>query len=229
MYKKTNDESEFLLMPLKILQMLGESIEKGAFLTKSFFVRKEIWNQLNAKIEGLHQKYEAYKTITEKIDNLLILSKNNVIKMENIQKFCDTLIDIQNNFSSDFPCVKSSHFTSKTDFGQNGFYKKFSDISTKLKNNLLSAKLSSKTDYLDVLQKFIKKSKDISKKYLLINLIDSIFESTHIKSLGADIIREKKFQITMFFYTTIIKLLMQDIKDLSTRFLKKKILSFENK
>jgi hypothetical protein len=109
----------------------------------------------------LHQKYEAFKAIFEKIDNLMILSKNNVIKMENIEKFCDMLIDIQNNFAKDINYIKPCNFALKNDPGQNGFYKNFSEISNKIKNNLLNVKLLSKPDYLENLLKLIKKTKDI--------------------------------------------------------------------
>ena len=113
MNKKTNDENEFIFLPIKILNKLGESIEQGSFFSKNFYIRKEIWNQNNAKIDCLHQKYEAYKAIFEKIDNLMILSKNNVINLENIDKFCDMLIDIQNNFSKEFIFIKHCNYTLK--------------------------------------------------------------------------------------------------------------------
>ena len=64
----------------------------------------EIFNrfQPNGKIEALSQKYELYKTLYEKIDNLMILCRNHVINIENIDKFCDLTIEIQNNFSKEF-------------------------------------------------------------------------------------------------------------------------------
>jgi len=42
-----NDENNVILLPYKILALLGESIEKGAFLTPGFFIRKEIWYDYN--------------------------------------------------------------------------------------------------------------------------------------------------------------------------------------
>jgi hypothetical protein len=41
--QKNSDENEFLYLPLKIIQNLGESIENGSFFSKNFFIRKEIW------------------------------------------------------------------------------------------------------------------------------------------------------------------------------------------
>ena len=65
----------------------------------------------------------------------------------------------------------------------------------------------------------IKKSKDL----------EIIFNKKNFKKEDNDIIRDRKIQISMFFSNTILKLILKDIKDLTIRFLKKKILSFENK
>lgn len=235
MKSSNNNESEFLLLPFKILDLILASLEKGYHLSENIYIRKEIWTQFNAKIEGLNQKYEAFKTISEKIDDLLILAKHNVIKMENIEKFCDLLIDIQNNFSKEFSFIKPSIYSTVYSYNidnktvnNNNIYKKFSEISTKLKNKVLDTKLGSKPDYLDIKIKLIKKAKNICKSFLN-NFLVSIFDCTYSKNQNVDIIREKKLQISLFFYSTIVKLLLYDLKDLTSRFLKKKILSFENK
>ena len=87
MSKNNFAEIDFYFLPLKILQKIGDYMETGFYFSKNFYVRKEVWYQNNGKIDGLHQKFEAYKAIFEKIDNLMILSKNNVINIENIDKF----------------------------------------------------------------------------------------------------------------------------------------------
>ena len=214
-------EFDLFFLPLKILHKIGDYMETGFYFSKSLFIRKEIWYQNNGKIDGLHQKYEAYKAIFEKIDNLMILSKNNVINIENIDKFCDMLLDIQNNFSKEFSYIKpcDQSFSIKNDLGQTGFYKKFGDISTKIKNNLLSTKLNSKPDYVKNLSKMITKTRDI----------ELIFSNKNLKKEDSEKLREKKILISMFFYNTVFKLTMQDMKDLTLRFLKKKLLSFEDK
>ncbi len=143
----------------------------------------------------------------------MILSKKSVINIENIDKFCDMLIDIQNNFSKEFSFIKPSSYQFNYDIGQNGFNRKFSDISNKIKNNLLSNKLHSKTDYIDTLQRMTAKTKDF----------EVIFSNPILKK------REKYQQISSFFFHTILKLIMQDVRDLSLRFLKKKYLSFESR
>lgn len=70
-------------------------------------------NQTNAKIEGLNLKYEVYKELYDKIDNMMVLSRKNEIKFEHIEKFCDTVIDIQNNFAKEFKFIEQSSFSMK--------------------------------------------------------------------------------------------------------------------
>lgn len=40
---KYSDKSEYLNLPFKIIQKLGESIENGFYFSKNIFIRKEIW------------------------------------------------------------------------------------------------------------------------------------------------------------------------------------------
>jgi hypothetical protein len=150
---------------------------------------------------------------------LKILSDKNVIKLENIEKFCDMLIDIQNSFAKEFSFVKPLLVNSIYDQGQAGFYKKFSEISNKIKSNLLSNKLNTKTDYIDNILKMINKTKDL----------EIIFNNSVLIKENCEILRERKIQISMFFYNTIFKLIMQDLRELTLRFLKKKYLSFETR
>lgn len=103
------------LFPLKVMQTLGNSIENGIFLSKNLFIRKEIWFQSNAKINGLHLKYEAYKTISERIENLNLLYKQyNVININNIEKFCSELAEVQNSLSKEFTHIKPALYSEKT-------------------------------------------------------------------------------------------------------------------
>lgn len=96
----------------------------------------------------------------------MILSRNNVINIENIDKFCDLTIDIQNNFSKELSFIKKSPFSLiKSDSTHSGFYQRFSELSTKFKNNLLSTKLSSKPDYIKLIVKMLDKTKDLGKNH----------------------------------------------------------------
>ncbi len=129
------------------------------------------------------------------------------------------LIDIQNSFAKEFSFVKPLLVNSIYDQGQAGFYKKFSEISNKIKSNLLSNKLNTKTDYIDNILKMINKTKDL----------EIIFNNSVLIKENCEILRERKIQISMFFYNTIFKLIMQDLRELTLRFLKKKYLSFETR
>jgi hypothetical protein len=102
--------------------------------------------------------------------------------------------------------------------GGNSFYRRITDISNKLTNNLLSAKLQSKPDYMDNLLNLIKKTLDLEK----------IFTNNFLKKEDLEQFREKKFIVLDFFYHTVLKFTVRDLYDLSLRFLKKKIISFEN-
>ena len=53
------------------------------------------------------------------------------------------------------------------DIGQNTFYKKFSDISVKLTNNLLSAKMNSRPDYIDVFLGLINRTNELGRNILI--------------------------------------------------------------
>lgn len=80
------------------------------------FIYLIIRNQTNAKIEGLNFKYEIYKELYDKIDNMMVLSRKNEIKFEHVEKFCDNLIDIQNNLAREFSIVERSSFNMKNVF-----------------------------------------------------------------------------------------------------------------
>jgi len=212
-------EKEILYFPFKVLKRIGETIEKGAFLTKSIFVRKEIWFQENAKIAGLHLKYEAYKTISDKMNNLTGLFHNqNVININNVTKFCDDLIEIQNSISKEFTYIKPILSGKNSDLQGSSFYKKFQEISNKIKSNLLSLKMISKPDFVDIQLKMIKGTSDL--RFVLENM--KLTKEDEIKLL-----KQKIQIISGFFSQSILKLILNDIKELVTRFLKKKILRFE--
>jgi hypothetical protein len=102
---------------------LAKALKTGFIFQETFTSEKKfgkfhyiilIRNQTNAKIEGLNLKYEVYKELYDKIDNMMVLSRKNEIKFEHIEKFCDTLIDIQNNFAKEFKFIEQSSFTMKS-------------------------------------------------------------------------------------------------------------------
>lgn len=100
-----------------------------------------------------------------------------------------------------------------------GFYKKFTQISNKYKDNAIALKIVSKPDYIDVLLNFIKKTKDL--EFIFTTLTNVL------KKEEVDLLFEKRLITSMFMYNTIGKLVFNEIKELTSRFLKKKILGFE--
>jgi len=83
----------------------------------------------------------------------------------------------------------------------------------------MATKILSKPDYLDIMQNFIKKTKDIEIIFTTLNNL--------LKKEETVLLFEKRLIISMFIYNTICKLIFNEVKELISRFLKKKILSFE--
>ena len=196
----------------------AKCFDEGFYFSQNVFFRLEIFAQFNAKIDYLHQKYETYNVLSSKIENLLILAKKNVIKFENIESFCFLINNIQNNFSNELKIVKPTDYKIKKDDNSTyGLFKKFAEISNKLKGNLLVPRLSSNKDYFKVLSKLCKQFKDFNQ----------IFGAKSYEQEKLGLLEEKKKEVCSFFYHTIIIWTFQDIFELTTRFLKKKVMIFE--
>lgn len=217
-YDKLSDE--YYISPVKLLSILASSIETGSFITENLNIRKEIWNQGSAKLNYLNQKHEAFHLIYQKIDNLSTLAVKGVINSSNFDKFCDVLIDIQNSFSKEIPTIlpNRGHDINK-DTQQNTFHKKFSDFSAKIQTNLFTIKISDKPDYFEIILKLIKKLNELKLIYSEVN-----------KTYGnKTVLMSKKSAISNFLYNFLFKLVFTDLQELTNRFLKKKIISFEEK
>ena len=204
----------------KILTFFAKSFDSGFYLTKDTYLRKEIFMQMNAKIELLHQKYETYKILNDKIDNLLIFLKQNAITNENISKFCYIINDIQNNFSKETKSIPPTHFPVNNDPSTTSLLKRFTDISKKIKSNLLSIKLDSIPDYFSTLSTLCRKFKEFEN---ILNI------SNYRTKPSKELLINKRIEICHFFYHTIIRWTFTDIRDLALRFLQKKIMFFEQK
>ncbi len=83
----------------------------------------------------------------------------------------------------------------------------------------MASKILSKPDYFEITQNFIKKTKDIESIFTTLNSL--------LKKEEIDLLFEKKLIISMFIYNTICRLIFSEVKELISRFLKKKILCFE--
>lgn len=204
----------------KIMNFFSKAFDYGCYMTKNVFLRKEIFIQMNAKIELLHQKYETYKLLNDKIDNMLILVRNNVITNENIATFCYIINDIQNNFSKELSYVKPVSFPIRNETSTSNLFKRFADFSNKVRSNLLSIKLETIPDYFSTL----------SKLCIKFNEFDNILNIVNYKNkVTKQFLTNKRIEICSFFYHTIIRWTFFDIKELAVRFLQKRIMYFEQK
>lgn len=177
---------------------------------------------MNAHIEYMNQKYETYNEVYNKLDNLIILAKNNVIKYDNLLKFCSKINEIQNKLSNEMNGMKPSNYNINNLNNESASYnlfKKFEEISNKLTSKIISTKLESRKDYFTTVSKLCKKFKEI----------EIIFNCESYERKYFDLVPKKKDEICAFFFNTLIKWTFKDIQDLTERFLKKKIMPFEQK
>lgn len=103
---KAYNNDHLFLFTNKIFSFFLKAFDSGFYLTPNVFLRKDIFCQMNAKIDCLHQKYDTYKRINEKIDGLMILVKSNVITMDNIDKLLLFFNEVQMTFSKEISIVK---------------------------------------------------------------------------------------------------------------------------
>lgn len=204
----------------KIMNFFAKAFDYGCYMTKDIFLRKEIFTQMNAKIELLHQKYETYKMLNDKIDNILILVRSNVITNENIATFCYMINDIQNNFSKELKHVKPVSFPIRNETSTSNLFKRFAEFSNKVRSNLLSIKLEAIPDYFITLSKLCTKFKEFEN---ILNI------ANYKNNVTKQFLTNKRIEICSFFYHTIIRWTFFDIKELAVRFLQKKIMYFEQK
>ena len=213
----TNTEKLFELT-IKICTYLGKAIDSGFYFSKAIFLRREIFLQENAKIEQINHKHETHKTINEKLNDLNILVSKNVIKYENLNDFCAYINEVQNNLNKQIQGVNPSKYKYDNKQVNSTFvlFKTFNEISDKLKRNIYTNKLNSLPDYFSTLSKLCKNFKDF----------ELILDYKLYKNDTARVLQKKK-EICDFFYHTIILWTLNDIKSITSRFLKKKIMNFE--
>ena len=76
---KTNSPDEILAFIIQIFNFFYKISDKGFFLTKNIFIRNEIMRQRYAKVNYLHQKYDVLVTINKRIEECMILVKQDAI------------------------------------------------------------------------------------------------------------------------------------------------------
>ena len=219
---KTNIPDEILNFIIKIFNFFYKIGDKGFFLTQNVFIKNEIMRQKNARINLLHQKYNVIETINKRLDELNILTKQEAISGENIEEFVNYLIDVQNWFSSQLKYIPACRYRkNQNNIIENNrrkeLYKKFEDIKLRVENEEIDERLISQKDYIQVFIKVFKNFNDLK----------SVFDPKFFKPDYSKTINLKKKEICDIFYNTIIKWFMNDILDMTKKYINMNILSFE--
>jgi hypothetical protein len=219
---KTNIPDEVLNFIIKIFNFFYKIGDKGFFLTKNIFIKNEIMRQKNARIFFLHQKYDVIETINKRMEELMILAKQDAISGENIEEFINYLIDVQNWFSNEIryipPCRYMKNQNNNIENNRRKeLYKKFNDIKMRVQNEEIDEKLISQKDYIQVFIKVFKNFNDLK----------FVFEPKFYKPEYLKTINLKKKEICDIFYNTIIKWFINDILDMTKKYINMTTLSFE--
>ena len=128
--------------------------------------------QRYAKVNFLHQKYDVLVTINKRIEECMILVKQDAINGDNIEELINYLIDVQNWFNKNINQVYVKVF------------KNFSDLKT-------------------------------------------VFDPKYYKQEYLKTLNFKKKEICDIFYNTIIKWFLNDIMEMSKKFINRNELNFE--
>lgn len=220
----TNNPDEIFNFTGKIFNFFGVSNDKGFFLTENIYIRNEILKQKNAKIQYLFQKYEVHSSINKKIEDFMILMKQDAINGNNIEDLINYLIDVQNWFSKKLEYIKPCKYKkNQNDINQKeatkNLYIKFDNLKEDVDNNNKEEKLMSKNDYIKIFSNLCNNFKNLK----------TAFEPKYYKGDFLNNLNYKKKEICDIFYSTIIKWFIRDVFELTKRFNSKPILIFENK
>ncbi len=110
----TYDESpqNLLEVPYWQLRNIARSIEMGAFLTKSLFIPKQIWQQNEVKFSGFNAKSAAFEIIinliTNEIETLYRVHDEDSMGLAEVQFYNmeEELISLRNQLAKSFPYIK---------------------------------------------------------------------------------------------------------------------------
>ena len=219
---KTNSPDEILGFIVRIFNFFYKISDKGFFLTKNVFIRNEIMRQRNAVVNCLHQKYDVGVTINKRIEECIILAKQDAISGDNIEDFINYLIDVQNWFNKNIKYIPSCRYMKNQnnkleDNRRRDLYKKYEDLKIRVENEEIDEKLNSKQDYIQVCVKVFKNFSDLK----------TVFEPKYYKPEYLKTLNFKKKEICDIFYNTVIKWFLNDIMEMSKKFINRNELNFE--
>ena len=219
---KTNSPDEVLGFIVKIFNFFHKILDKGFFLTKNIFIRNEVMRQRNARVNCLHQKYDVCMTITKRIEECMILAKQDAISGDNIEEFINYLIDVQNWFNKNLKYIPACRYMKNQnskleDNRRKELYKKFEDIKIRVENEDIDEKLNSRQDYIQAYTKVFKNFTDLK----------TIFDPKYYKPEYLKTLNFKKKEICDIFYNTVIKWFLNDIMEMSKKFINRNELNFE--
>ena len=219
---KTNSPDEVLGFIIKIFNFFHKILDKGFFLTKNIFIRNEVMRQRNARVNCLHQKYDVCMTITKRIEECMILAKQDAISGDNIEEFINYLIDVQNWFNKNLKYIAACRYMKNQnskleDNRRKELYKKFEDIKIRVENEDIDEKLNSRQDYIQAYTKVFKNFADLK----------IIFDPKYYKPEYLKTLNFKKKEICDIFYNTVIKWFLNDIMEMSKKFINRNELNFE--
>ena len=178
--------------------------------------------QRYAKVNFLHQKYDVLVTINKRIEECMILVKQDAINGDNIEELINYLIDVQNWFNKNInyipPCRYMKNQNNKIeDNRRRELYQKFDALKLKVENEEIDEKLNSRQNYIQVYVKVFKNFSDLK----------TVFDPKYYKQEYLKTLNFKKKEICDIFFNTIIKWFLNDIMEMSKKFINRNELNFE--
>lgn len=162
-------------------------------------------------------KNELFRVITEQItifiDNF---NKYRKVNRQILQSLCNFFIDFQFSFAMEFNYVKPpEYFTSN-------IYTNESNLETSMyKKSLFINNINTRKDYLLIFKNFLIISQDLASILNSSDLSNYDFEDDSINNRVKEFIDNKKMIICKFYHNLIIKMVLEDIRIMLMKRLKR--------